>query len=301
MQKEFSYWVFFQQPFVFLAFFSLIMAFTSLWLHKRVWLWLSFLAVSLLFATMSELIDPYGLIALALLFLLHLILTKPMKKRWRLFYISATTFLSLALLLHLFPWFHNWKIAEKISISSYGVPYTLFLNYDKPFIGFFPLALSIPLMHSVQQFKTTFIKTFAFSLLGLLLLLLLAFSLHVAHLDPKLPKISGIWLIVNLFFVTIAEEAFFRGFLQKEIERFFSSPYGTPLSIFLVSLFFALLHLGFAFDLSFAFLAFVASLIYGTIYSLTRSIESAIFAHFLFNFTHFFFFTYPLLDKQLPH
>ncbi|MBI3211368.1 MAG: CPBP family intramembrane metalloprotease [Simkania negevensis] len=301
MVKEFSYWIFFQQPFVSLAFFSLIMAFTSLWLYKRVWLWLSFLSISFFFAIMSKLIDSYGLTALAFLFLVHLILTKPMKKRWRLFYISATTFLSLALFLHLLPWFHNWKMAEKISISSHGVPYTLFLNYDKPFIGFFPLALSIPLTRNLQQFKTTFIKIFALSLLGLLLLLLLTFSFHLVHIDLKFPRISGVWLIANLFFVTIAEEAFFRGFLQREIEKFFPSSYGTPLSIFLVSLFFALLHLGFVFDFSFAFLAFVASLIYGTIYWLTRSIEGAIFAHFLFNLTHFFFFTYPLLDKQLPH
>ena len=67
-------------------------------------------------------------------------------------------------------------------------------------------------------------------------------------------------------------------------------------SVIAVSLLFALLHFTFVRDLSYLSLTFIASLIYGGVYQATRSIESSIFCHYLFNVVHFFCFTYPALN-----
>jgi membrane protease YdiL (CAAX protease family) len=158
-------------------------------------------------------------------------------------------------------------------------------------MGFFPLAFSIPLLQS--GFRHVLFKMLILTALGVLILLLLSLSLHIITIDLKFPSITPIYLIANLFFVTIPEEAFFRGFLQRELEGYLQTKWAAPFSIFAVSLLFVIMHFGFIRDFQFLLLSFIASLIYGTIYSLTRAIESSIFCHFLFNIIHFFFFTYP--------
>ena len=195
---------------------------------------------------------------------------------------------------HFFPGFHNWQLGENLQISKDAYPYSFYLNFDKPFIGFFPLAISIPLL-SRMHLRSVILKTIALTALGVMILMILALYLHLIEIDLKLPHISAIWLIANLFFVTIPEEAFFRGFLQREINEYLNAKWAGTFSVIVVSLLFALLHFTFVRDLSYLSLTFIASLIYGGVYQATRSIESSIFCHYLFNVAHFFCFTYPAL------
>jgi membrane protease YdiL (CAAX protease family) len=102
-----------------------------------------------------------------------------------------------------------------------------------------------------------------------------------------------------LIFVSIPEEAFFRGFIQRELYQWFgSNPLAASGSILITSAFFTLLHLIWVANLPFLGLVFIASLIYGTIYQVTKSIESSILCHFGLNVIHFFFFTYPALENM---
>ena len=289
-----TYFTFIHHPLSSLAFLSLILAFISLWIHRSSWLWGSFIAISFIFGIMGKLIDFKVFAALALLCGAHYILTAKLHGIPRLIVILIAFFISIALMGHFFPGFQNWLIANKIQISKNAYPYTLFLNFDKPFIGFVPLAISIPLMSRIHL-RSVALKTIALTLLGVMILIVLALHLHLIEIDLKLPGITPIWLIANLFFVAIPEEAFFRGFLQREITDHLNSKWGGPFSVIVVSLLFALLHFPFIHDLSFLSLTFIASLIYGTIYQMTRSIESSIFCHYLFNIVHFFCFTYPAL------
>ena len=43
----------------------------------------------------------------------------------------------------------------------------------------------------------------------------LSFSFKFIWFDPKFPASFFMWACTNLFFVCLAEEAFFRGFMQK--------------------------------------------------------------------------------------
>lgn len=289
-----TYLTFIHHPLSSLAFIAFILAFISLWIHKSPWLWGSFIALSLIFGIMGKLIDFKIFVALALLCAAHLSLTAKLKGVARLITILIAFFVSISLMGHFFPGFHNWLIADKIQISKNAYPYTLYLNFDKPFIGFFPLALSIPLL-SRMHVRSVVLKTIALTALGVIILMVLALYLHLVDIDLKLPGITPIWLIANLFLVTIPEEAFFRGFLQREISEYLNTKWAGPFSVIVVSLLFALLHFTFLRDFSFLSLTFIASLIYGSIYQMTRSIESSIFCHYLFNVVHFFCFTYPAL------
>lgn len=289
-----TYLSFIHNPIATLAFTALMLAFLSLWIHRSPWLWGSFLTVSFIFAFLGKLIDFKVFVALALLCGAHLILTAKLHGISRLVTILIAFFISVALMGHFFPGFHNWKIAENIQISKNAYPYSLYLNFDKPFIGFFPLAFSIPLL-SRMHLRSVALKTIALTALSVIVLMIVALYLHLVDIDLKLPHISAVWLVANLFFVAIPEEAFFRGFLQRELTEYLNTKWAAPLSIIAVSLLFALLHFIFIRDLSYLSLAFIASLVYGTIYQVTRSIESSIFCHYLFNVVHFFCFTYPAI------
>ena len=294
---KFSYFTLIHHPISSLTFVALILAFISLWIHKKPWLWGSFLAISFIFAFLGKLIDFKVFVALGFLCGAHVVLTGKIKGVPRLVTILVAFLISIALLGHFFPGFHNWKLGTDIQISSNAYPYSLFLNFDKPFIGFFPLALTIPLIHSRMHARSVALKTIALTALGVMILMVLALYLHLIDIDLKFPHISVIWLVVNLFFVTIPEEAFFRGFLQREINEYINAKWGGPVSVITVSLLFALLHFTFVHDFAFLSLTFIASLIYGSVYHMTRSIESSIFCHYLFNVIHFFCFTYPALSN----
>ncbi|MCP5506631.1 MAG: CPBP family intramembrane metalloprotease [Chlamydiales bacterium] len=289
-----SYLTFIHHPLSSLAFASLILAFISLWIHRSPWLWGSFIAISSIFGIMGKLIDFKIFVALGLLCGTHYVLTAKLRGIPRLITILIAFFISIALMGHFFPGFHNWLIANKVQVSKHAYPYTLYLNFDKPFIGFFPLAISIPLL-SRMHLRSVALKTIALTALGVIILMVIALYLHLVEIDLKLPGMTPIWLITNLFFVSIPEEAFFRGFLQREITDYLNTKWAGPFSVIVVSLLFALIHFTFIRDLSFLSLTFIASLIYGSIYQMTRSIESSIFCHYLFNVVHLFCFTYPAL------
>jgi len=292
---NFSYLTFVHHPIASLAFFSLIMAFISLWIHKRTWLWGTFLAISFIFAFYGKLIDLKIFVALIFLGGAHLILATKARGWIQISALIIAFVFSIALMGHFFPGFHNWKLMEGIQISQDAFPYTLYLNYDKPFVGFFPLAFTIPLIQSRFHARTVMLKALTLSIIGVMIMMVLSLYFHVVDIDLKFPHSWLIFLIANLFFVTIPEEAFFRGFLQRELHEYIHTKWSGAFSVIAVSLIFAIFHFGFVSNLNFISLTFFASIIYGTVYQLTRSIESSIFCHYLFNVVHFFCFTYPAL------
>ena len=292
---SFSYFTLLHHPIRSLAFIALILAFLSLWIHKRVWLWASFLTVSFVFAFLGKLIDLKIFVALAFLAGAHMTLASEAKGWIRLGAFVGAFLFSITLMGHFYPGFHNWKLMEGVQISQKAYPYTLYLNFDKPFVGFFPLAFTIPLLHSRFHLKAIVFRGLILSVVGVLIMIILSLYFHVVDIDLKFPHSSLIWLIANLFLVTIVEEAFFRGFLQREIFQQLKTKWAGAFSIIAVSTIFALFHFGYVKDFNFITLTFIASLIYGSVYHFTRSIESSIFCHYLFNVVHFFCFTYPAL------
>ena len=298
MPKEaFSHLLFWNNPIATLCFFSFAMSFIGLWMRKTPWLWGSFLFIAYILALNAGIATWISIIPILILLFCHYYLGKEITKGARFLFFSTALLISCALSFHFLPGFHNWKIAENLMISPDAPTYNLWFNFDKPFIGLFVLALSIPLISSRSALLRMLKIGIPMSIVGILILMGISLHFNLVKWDPKIPSIIFVWLMTNLIFVTIPEEAFFRGFIQKEFyNRLGRNGLAGFGSICITSIFFTLLHLIWVADLSFLCLVFVASVIYGTIYQVTQSVEASIICHFGVNTTHFLLFTYPYLQ-----
>ncbi|GAM71575.1 CAAX amino terminal protease family [Vibrio sp. JCM 19236] len=96
-------------------------------------------------------------------------------------------------------------------------------------------------------------------------------------------------MLNNFLLTCVAEEAFFRGFLQQVLCK----KYGWHLGVAIASLLFGLAHMGGG--LLLVVFASLAGLGYGLIFHFSSRLWVAVLFHFLFNFTHLLFFTYPMM------
>ena len=144
--------------------------------------------------------------------------------------------------------------------------------------------------------KKMLAKTIPWIVLTLAVVLGIAYYLHMVKVDLKLPSITLLWLLIQIFFVIIPEEVFFRGFIQREIRKNLNNSAAGVLAVLVASLLFTLLHIFFIPDMSYLIAVFLTSLLYGAIYEMTGAIESSILTHLTVNTVHLFFFTYPMLN-----
>jgi membrane protease YdiL (CAAX protease family) len=123
-------------------------------------------------------------------------------------------------------------------------------------------------------------------------LAVLAVALSYLHWQPKWTPLFWIWSASNLFLTCLSEEAFFRGFIQRELTLALrDSRFGSAVAIGVSAALFGLAH--FAGGVSYVVLAMAAGVGYAIIFHITRSIEMSMLAHFALNTTHFLLFTYP--------
>ncbi|MGE0528822.1 MAG: CPBP family intramembrane glutamic endopeptidase [Bdellovibrionales bacterium] len=202
------------------------------------------------------------------------------------------SFLALALASHLLPGFRNLKIFDKVQFSADSVPFTMYLNFDKTLVGVFLLIFFIR-PHTLRDRNAGAARQTGWILLILVSLLLpLCLMIGYARVDPKWPPV--IWIINNLFFVCVAEESLFRGFVQKGLSRILPDhPLGKITSLVTAALLFGLAH--FRGGWAYVALASMAGLFYGYAYMRTNKIESAIVTHFGLNLVHISLFSYPAL------
>ena len=206
-------------------------------------------------------------------------------------------FISLGLLTHKIPGFHNILFFDGIKLSAKSSPYTSYINFDKPF-------LALLLMYHYNRrklYETRFASAFIY---GLLLGIVAAAALSILSVyakfikfNPKMPEILGVWTLMSIV-VVVAEEAFFRGFLQTSImsglKKYKVPPaYAGFISVTIVSILFGLAN--FAGGTNYMIISGIAGAFYGYALYKTGMIESSILVHFLVNLTHICLFTYPAL------
>lgn len=296
----FSHSLLWQQPIATLSFFALIMSFVSLWIKRTGWLWGAFLVIAMTLAFEARILIFPALLPIFALFTAHFLLKHPtVQGPLRFSLILLVVAISLGLWFHLFPGFNNWKIVDQEVLSPRAVPCTLWLNFDKPLIGLFILAWSLPLLRSKTDWLRVARRTLPLSVLGIGCIMFLAIYGDIVRWDPKVPTIFIVWTIENLVLVCMPEEAFYRGFVQEELFKWLGKKmrWANIGAVVLTALFFMLLHLNWVKSIPFLTLVFATGIIYGAIYQYTRAIESSIFCHFMLNWIHFIFFTYPALAK----
>jgi len=277
------------------AYLFLMIATLSLWINRRFWIWTPITILSITFAYIAGIVELKAIAVIITLFLCHAALTQNIGGFWRLFATLIAAIISFALMGHMIVGFHNTLLIKDWHSSKEALGMNIYINYDKPFIALFVLALYTPLIENRGRWISILWQSILWMIFSAAILLALLHFFQCVQFDPKLPSITLMWILLQIFFVVIPEEGFFRAFLQKEITQDLNNPLSGIFAIFIIACFAALVHVFFIQSASYLALVFIANILYGTIYLLTKSIESAIFVHFFTNAIHFFFFTYPLL------
>lgn len=283
-------------PVSMLAFLFLYVTIVSLWIPSpwRLPLWPIPLAVSMILGWVAGHLS--FAVFLPLLGLVWSTLSlRPVNRPWiRAVAAGFLIFCSVGLGAHLFPGFNNLKVIDGVRVSEDGIPFTLYLNFDKTLIGVFILGH----LHTLARRRVEWLdlgkNVAARAPLIILILAVLSVVFQFVRWDPKIPEILPIWAVTNLLFVCVAEEAFFRGFLQKYLSELWQDfRFGRAAALIVASLLFGVAH--FAGGWTYVVLSSLAGLGYGWMYQVTGRIEASIITHFLLNLVHILFLTYPAL------
>jgi len=305
-----------------LPFTLLVVSIILLWIPRVRKYWFICVCVANLLAFWAGVIHIIGIIVnIALIYAIYYYYEDNKKDRflsWLLIFVMGLLYLA-----HLVPGISNLLLITDISYAD-SVEFDFWLNFDKTLFGLLILAFSQARL--IKSFKEYFglVKSIKYELLSLtVILVVVGVGVGFIKFSPKLPIESLVWMLHNLFSTAIAEEAFFRLFMQTSLIAFlldnhdkfarvwavinkglslmginiaklkkYESNYEVALlSIFSVALFFGLTH--YQGGVGFIFLSFLAGLFYGWTYYKTSKIEAAITVHFVVNFVHYFLFTYP--------
>lgn len=245
------------------------------------------LGIALLMALWLERLSPLALL-ISLAGLLLAWRTPSLPNPWRRVALGLVLLWAIALTLHLIPGFDNLRVLDKVQAGPASVPFTLYLNLDKPLL-FFGLLLAWPALlgpGGVIQWRKLALLS-----LPLATLLPLAWQLGALRPEVGLPHWWWLFALNNLLFTCVAEEALFRGFIQQAITLRSRAWVG----ILVASLLFGAAHLAGG-PLLMLFAA-LAGACYGLAFQLSGRLSVAILLHFLFNFAHLALFTYPLASR----
>ncbi|WP_429146811.1 CPBP family intramembrane glutamic endopeptidase [Aeromonas rivipollensis] len=245
------------------------------------------LGVALLTALWLERLSPVAaLVSLAGLLLAWR--TPGLPQPWRGVALTLVLLWAMALTLHLVPGFDNLKVLDRVQAGPASVPFTLYLNLDKPLI-FFGLLLALPAL--LGPGGTMRWRPLALLMLPLAALLIIAWQLGALKPEVGLPHWWWLFAFNNLVFTCVAEEALFRGLIQQGVASR-SKPW---LGLLVASLLFGAAHL--AGGPLLVLFAALAGACYGLAFQLSGRLSVAILLHFLFNFAHLALFTYPLASR----
>ena len=198
-----------------------------------------------------------------------------------------------AILFHKIPGFWNLKVLNEVYLSPDAIPYTMYLNFDKAALGLLILGLT-PFLIQKKAWGTLFKAMFLRASGVIIGVAALSYGMGFVTFDVKAPDYLWIWALTNLLFVCVSEEAFFRGFIQKNLYTFFeNTPFRHFGAIVIAAFFFALIH--YYGGVQYMILSAIAGAGYGWVYQTTGRIEASILTHFSLNLIHFLCFTYPAL------
>ena len=267
---------------ILLPFFLLSLSFISIWIRRDPKIWGSLLGLSLLAGFLVGNLSGFALTVIAGWAALWVLYAKKQTISIQIALFAALILISFGFKFHWFPGFTPVQITGKFR-----------LGFDGPIVGLFPLALLVPLAKTWRDWKTALTKGLWLTCLGIGAMAVLAIASGTTHWESKLPSAAGLRYLNNLVLTAIPEEAFYRGFIQRELSQFFkNSRKGNIFALLFASLIFALMHLYWSPNLAILGFTFLAGLLYGGVYLLSGKLESAILCHFLLNFIHVTFFQY---------
>ncbi|MBP1204895.1 membrane protease YdiL (CAAX protease family) [Duganella sp. 1411] len=256
--------------------------------------WLAFFVAALAFGMAAGVLRAPAIVALAALAGSAYLTARAPQRYVRVVCGVVTAVLALALAVHKLPGFNNAIVIDAVTLSPGAPPFTQYANFDKGAVGLILLALLCSRARSWNEFGGVLKQVLPVLLATLVAVLGLAVAMGAVRPDVKLSQLTMQFIAVNLFFTVVAEEAFFRGFLQHRLAAALARrPSGQWIAMACSALLFGAVHLpGGA---AYALLATVAGVGYAYAYHLTRRIEAPILLHIALNAIHFAAFSYPAL------
>jgi membrane protease YdiL (CAAX protease family) len=223
---------------------------------------------------------------------------QPDRTPWlRRLVLLAVGVLSLALAMHLVPGFRNPRVINEVVLSPGAPPFSQYLNFDKGVVGLLLLAFLSRRAHSWGELRAGLRATALGSLRTIAVVMACAVLVGYVAVDLKLPEVTPIFMLANLLFTCVAEEAFFRGLLQARLAACLQHRRGgAAIAVAVVGLLFGAAHLAGGWKAG--LLASMAGIGYGVAYHRSQKIEAAILLHFALNAVQFLAFTYPFLVKR---
>lgn len=283
-----------------LSFILLSLAIILLWLPARQqariyeYSWLPVFILGITAAFYFKQLDWPALLPMVLFGLICFGIPRTQNRAGRVLLELMVMVLSLGLGLHLFPGFHNLLIARQAQLAADSLAYSLWFNLDKTLIGLFILAWLHPLLRDRHAWLSMLRQWLPIALLTLTLVIALSLLTGYVRFDYKLPDFLFYWLWANLLFTCMAEEALFRGFLQRRLSHYLAGfRHGALFALIIAAVLFGVAHA--AGGITYVLLASVAGLGYGWVYQRTQRIEASILLHFSLNSIHIIFFSYPAL------
>lgn len=195
--------------------------------------------------------------------------------------------IALGLMLHMIPGFHNLKVLDGVMAGPQSAPFNMYYNFDKALVPFALVAGMGSLFVANSSGKPGKLD-WALLILAVPALLLVAVALGGLKIEPHLPNWLPQFILANIFFVSLAEEALFRGYLQQRLSRLMHP----VLALVIMAALFGVMHM--AGGLLMVIFAGLAGLIYGLAWMWSGKLWVAVLFHFGLNVIHLLFFTYPV-------
>ena len=213
----------------------------------------------------------------------------PIRSRQQILSEALLVLMSLGLFLHLFPGFHNPLVVNEVKVGAQSLPFSFSFNFDKALIPFVLLAC-LPTLFRARACPPRYPWFAVLALIAAVPLLLgSAVLLGGLAFEPHFPPWLPAFMLANLFFVSLAEEALFRGYLQQRLrERLGGMP-----ALVISALVFGLAHA--TGGVLLVVFATLAGLLYGLAWHWSGRLWLATALHFALNLTHLLLFTYPAL------
>lgn len=273
-------------------FFTITMTIASCWVAPR---WVSYLGyvLSCSLAYRYHYAEVLGFSYLLLIFLGLLAYQKVSFISKKMLGILLTM-LIFSIYLHALPGFHNFKIIDQVKLSPDSNFYSAYVSVDKIMVGSLLLLFYCALNKSITEWKKS-LRSLPFPLLYVCALLLgTAFAMHSIKIDLKIPSILIWWLPTNLLLVCAMEEIFYRGFIQKELTKFFASYKNKNwIALSIAAFIFGISH--YRGGVPYIILSTLAGIGHGYVFMRSQRLESSILLHFSVNLIHILGFSYPSL------
>ncbi len=257
-----------------------------------------FIALGLLFigyvlAFINGEIDVYALPFLVLLIGAAAGISPQRQRAVRIAGHAVFVVLAAALFVHQVPGFHNLRVIDPTNFTPDAIPYSMYLNLDKPLVAYWIALASTSV--ELSKPKAEWPKVALAAIVTILVCIGVAFLMRFMTWEPKWPASGWIWVVNNLLLVAFPEEALFRGYIQAGLSRQFSRwPFGQSLAILIAAVLFGLAH--FQSGGAMIMLATIAGIGYGAAYR-WGGLQGSVMTHLVLNLTHFSLFTYPALMR----